>query len=377
MDRKISAAICVIVIVVAAVGVYMLYDGQEDGEETLGGFYSWGPTVVEVDGDYSNCTPSFMTIAETVYRAVYGEVPSFEGIGLGDIPDEYLYAYTDYVTENGDGTLTVKTFDNGSVGTSEAYADKVIRFIPDQVLPYTDAYVDTIYYMLCDLTGEVPHSGDTAEAEALLWETIPALPSTVRDGVESKYDLEVPDSVTILGTSQEDLVNYCASVPDDVDVIVLMSEYNIRSTNSSSWWDVNGMIESQCDNVQFIYLLSNSVSMVLSTTEMIGKVLGYGGTDDIMTSILAEIYVMQEAIDDMYPDGDTPTFYVEQASGNAVGSNTLMGGIFADILKLENIFDGSLMGSAMSDEDIVAAQPQVIGFYTSDTRSMDEKMRVD
>ncbi len=378
MKSKIIAAICVVIIIVAAAAAYVSLSGSEDGEqENRGGFYSWNPTVVEVNGNYSNCTPSFMTIAETVYKAVYGDVPSFDGISIRDIPSQYLYKYTDYVKESADGTLTVKTFDNTSVGTSEAFFDKNIRFTPTQVLPYTDAYVDTIYCILCDYYGETPRSGDASDAEAALWKLIPALPSSVRDGVESKYGLDVPDSVKIIGTSQEDLVNHCAGIDDDTRLIVFMSEFNIRSTSSNSWWNTNTMIESNNQNIQFVYILSNSPAMVLSTTEMIGKVIGYDNTDAMMTSILAEIYVMQNAIDQMHKDGKYPTFYVEMANGNAVGSNTLMGGIFAGILKLDNVYDGSLMGSAMSDEDIVRSEPEVIGFYTSDTRSMDEKMRVD
>ncbi len=376
MERKMIAAICAAaIIVVAGACIAVGHDWGDDNSR--GGFYEWGPTVVEVNGDYSNCTPSFMTIAEEVFSKVYGDVPSFEGISLSDIPEEYLYEYSNYVSTNPDGTLTIKTFDDKSVGTSEAYADKTIGFVPNQVLAYTDAYIDTIYCILCYHFGEEPHSGNTPLAEDALWELVPALPSTVRDGVESKYGLEVPDTVRIIGTSQEDLVSYCSSLDDDVRLIVFMSEYNIRSTNSSSWWNTNQLIESNNGNIEFVYILSNSPAMVLSTTEMIGKVIGYEDTDSMMTSILAEIYVMQKEIDRLFPDGNTPTFYVEMANGNAVGSDTLMGGIFADILKLDNIFDGSLMGSAMSDEDIVAAHPQVIGFYTSDTRSMDEKMRVD
>ncbi|MDO5854108.1 MAG: hypothetical protein Q4Q62_08790 [Thermoplasmata archaeon] len=372
MNSKITAVAVVAVLAVAAIGGYLILNNH-GGESQKGGFYSWDPTVVTVNGDYSNCTPAFMTIAETVFEATYGEVPSYEGISLSDIPEEYLYEYTPYVTENADGTLTVLTYDNNSVGTSEAYAEKTISFTPTKVICYTDAYIDTIYMILCDYYGEEAHSGDSEQAEATLWELIPAMTSSVKSGLESKYGLTVPSSVTILGTGQEDLVDYCASLPSDERVIVFMSEYNIRSTNSSSWWTTNSTIEFNTNgNVRFIYTLSNSPAMVLSTIEMVGKVIGFDNTDSMMTSILAEIYVMQKAIDD---SGKTYTFYAETASGNSVGSNTLMGGIFASILKMDNVFDGSLMGSKMSDEDIVMAQPQVIGFYSSDTRSMDEKMR--
>ncbi len=336
------------------------------------GFYKWNPVVVEVDGNYSNCTPAFMDIAEGVFAGVYGEVPGYSGITRESIPSEYLYPYNSYVTENSDGTLTVKTFDNTSLGTSEAFADKKVKFVPTKILCYTDAYVDTIYMIICDYYGETAHSGNTPKATAKLWELVTAMPSSVASGLQTKYGLTAPESVEIIGGSQEDLLNYCGKISGEDKLIVFMSEYNIRATNKSSWWGTNTSIESKADNIQFIYLLSNSPAMVLSTMEMIGKVIGFDNTDAMMTSVLAKIYVMQKAIDE---SGGKKTFYVEMANGNAVGSNTLMGGIFASVLKMDNVFDGSLMGNKMSDENIVLSQPQVIGFYKADTRSMDEKMR--
>ena len=341
-------------------------------DSSLKGYYRWDPAVVTVDGNYSNCTPAFMDIAQEVFETVYGKLPDCSGITRESIPAEYLYPYNPYVTKNGDGTLTVKTFDNTSVGTSEAYADKVIRFTPTKVLCYTDAYVDTIYMILCDYYGETAHSGNTPNAYAALWNLIDAMPSSVKSGVISKYGLDVPDSVKVIGTGKEDLLGYCGSFPSSEKLIVLMSEYNIRSTNTSSWWGTNTTIESNASNIQFIYLLSNSPAMVLSTIEMLGKVIGYESTDSMMDGILAKIYMMQKTIDDSYRP---KTFFVEMANGNSVGSNTLMGGIFASVLKMDNVFDGSLMGSKMSDEDVIKAQPDVIGFYKADTRSMDEKMR--
>lgn len=378
MNNKVWAVVAAIVIIVAGAGVYVYTNSGDSGEEGKGGFYSWNPNVVEVNDKYSNLTPAFMSIVEEVYTSVYGEIPSYEGISLEDIPEKYLYPYDSYVQSNVDGTLTVKTFDNTSTGTSAAYAEKIISFIPTQIIAYTDTYIDTIYMILCDYYGEEDHVGNSIQADQKLWELIPAMTSTVRDNLENNFGLVVPESVTIIGTSQEDLVDYCSSISSDENVLVLMSEYNIRSTNKSSWWDTNQSIEANSGgNIQFLYLLSNSPSMVLSSIEMIGKVIGFDNTRSMMTSILAEIYVMQKSIDDLCSDGNYLTFYAETASANSVGSDTLMGGIMDSILKMDNIFDGSLMGSKMSDEDIILAEPQVLIFYDSDSRTLDECMRVD
>ena len=114
--------------------------------------------------------------------------------------------------------------------------------------------------------------------------------------------------------------------------------------------------------------------MVLSTTEMIGEIIGYDNTESMMTKTLAEIYVMQKAIDEKKK---TYTFYVETAAKKAVASNTLMGGIFDSILKMENIVTGdNLMNGTLSDESIIDAKPQVLAFYKSDSRSDSDCMRM-
>lgn len=374
---KVAAIVAVLVIVVAVAGAVVLTgNGSSDDNVEKKGFYRWDPTVVEVNGDYSNCTISFMTNVETVYKAVYGNIPSYENIERSAIPSNYFYGYTDYVTENADGTLAVKTFDNNSKGTSEAYADKVISFVPTNVIAYSEHYIDTIYVMLCQKNGEKAHTDNTPKALAELWGLVKVMPQSVAKNLESKYGISVPSSVKIIGGTQEDLIDYCSKLSSDEKTVVFMSEYNIRSTNKSSWWDNNQRIESGTNgNVQFVYILSNSTGMVLSSIEMIGEVTGIGNTEEMMTDLLAEIYVMQKSIDDKYASGEYPTFYAETASVKSVGSNTLMGSVFADILKMKNIFEGSLMGDKISDEDIVLSEPQVIGFYTSDTRSMDERMR--
>lgn len=228
--------------------------------------------------------------------------------------------------------------------------------------------------ILCDYYGETAHSGNSDKAETKLWELIPAVSSSIKTSLKDKFGLTVPDSVETLGTGKEDLVNYCSSnFTSDDKVIIFMSEYNIRSTNSSSWWTTNNTIENNNDNIRFIYLLSNSPAMVLSSIEMVGKAIGFDNTSSMMTSILAEIYVMQKAINE---SGNTVTFYAETAAKKSVGSNTLMGGIMTQILGLINVYDGSLMGSLLSDEKIAHYKPAVLIFYKSDKRTADEQMRI-
>lgn len=379
LNTKLAAIICVTVIAIGAVATYVAIENNHNSSDSptesgKGGFYSWNPTVVTVNDGYSNLTPAFMTITETVFEAVYGKIPDYSGISLSDIPEQYRYRYSDYVLSETPGSTTVLSYDNTSKGTSEAFAKITVPFTPTKILCYSDTYIDTIYMILCDYYGEKAHSGNSPKAEAKLWDLVPAVSADIKNSLGTKFGLTVPDHVETLGTSKDNLTDYCQNNIDPSDkVVIFMSEYNIRSTNSSSWWSVNQNIEKNNDNIRFVYLLSNSPSMVLSTMEMIGKIIGYDNTDRMMTSVLAEIYVMQKAIED---SGKKITFYCENASKKSVGSDTLMGGILTDILGLTNVYDGSLMGSVLSDEKIAYSQPNLFVFYQSDSRTLDEQMRV-
>ena len=371
-------AILGIAAVSAAVVVINNGDGKTSGNgggestQNAKGFYSWSPTMIRVDSNYSACTPAFMSIVETGYKAVYGDIPSFDGIDRSDIPAKYLYPYTDFTSVNGSGKLVIKTFDNTSDGKKEAYLDKTLEFTPTKVISYMDANIDTIYRILCDHYGEKPYAdGNTADTK--LWELIPAMTSTVKTNLEKNYSLKVPNTVQIIGTSQEDLTNYCGGIDSSEKVIIFMSEYNIRSTNKSTWWGTNTAITAANSNIQFVYTLSNSPSMILSTMEMMGEIIGYENTEAMMTKILAEIYVMQKAIDE---SGKKISFYAETNAKKAVASNTNMGGMFTYILKMDNIVTGdNLMNGTLSDEKIIDAKPNLLVFYKNDSRSDDECMR--
>ena len=374
------------ILVVAAIAVAVVVTNNngsnqtptpDDGGNTeptpeLKGFYSWSPTMIRVNSSYSACTPAFMSIVETGYKAVYGDIPDYKNVKRADIPSKYLYPYTDFTRVDSNGKLVIKTFDNTSDGKKEAYLDKTLDFTPTKIISYMDANIDTIYRILCDYYGETPYAaGNTADTK--LWELIPAMTSTVKTNLEKNYSLKVPDTVTIFGTSQEDLTNFCGNLDPKEKVVIFMSEYNIRSTNKSTWWGTNTAITEANPNIQFVYTLSNSPSMILSTMEMMGEIIGFENTESMMTKILAEIYVMQKAID---ASGKKISFYAETNAKKAVASNTNMGGMFTYILKMDNIVTGdNLMNGTLSDEKIIEAQPDLLVFYQNDSRSDDECMR--
>ena len=116
--------------------------------------------------------------------------------------------------------------------------------------------------------------------------------------------------------------------------------------------------------------------MVLSNTEMIGSILGIDYTEEFISDALVDIYTIKSEIKNMALQ-EKYTVYVETASGKAAGSGNLITNLLTEILDMDNIADSlTLMESKLSDEQIINSQPDVIIFYSNDSRTMDEKMRV-
>lgn len=114
VNAKVIAVAAVAILVVAGIGIYVTTSGDDDTQK--GGFYSWDPTVLEVNGAYSNSTPSLLTMLDDLYEGIYGDLPSTDGIDINSIPSEDLWLYEKYVTVNDDGTLSVRTYNSSSTG---------------------------------------------------------------------------------------------------------------------------------------------------------------------------------------------------------------------------------------------------------------------
>lgn len=376
VNTKVIAVAAVAILIVAGIGVYAATSGGDDTQK--GGFYSWDPTVLEVNGAYSNSTPSLLTLLDDLYEGIYGKLPSTDNINLNSIPSEDLWQYEKYVTINDDGTLSVRTYNSSSTGKTAPNAVTSIEGPAEKVVCYTAAYVDTIYNILCSYYEE--DRGSSPKADARLWEIVAGVSSDCKSALESDFNIKVPGSVLIfdlgekLVTYSEQLAGECA---EDENIVIFMTEYNIRSTNAKITEDTVNAIEKNTNGkVKFVFLLSNSLSMVLSNTEMIGSTLGIEYTEEFISNALIDIYTIKSEIKNMALQ-EKYTVYVETASGKAAGSGNLITNLLTEILGLDNIADNlTLMESKLSDEQIINSQPDVIIFYSNDSRTMDEKMRV-
>lgn len=375
-NTKFIAVAAIAILIVAGIGVYVATSGDDETQKR--GFYSWNPTVLEVNGAYSNSTPSLLTMLDDLYEGVYGKLPSTDSIDINSIPSEDLWPYENYVTVNDDGTLSVRTYNSSSTGKTAPNTSTLIEGTAEKVVCYTAAYVDTIYSILQSYYEE--DAGNSPKADARLWEIVVGVSSDCKTALESDFNIKVPSSVLIFDLG-ENLVTYSEQLADgcseNENVVIFMTEYNIRSTNVKITEETVKSIENSTDGkVKFVFILSNSLSMVLSNTEMIGSVLGIEHTGEFISNALIDIYAIKSEIKNMALQ-EKYTVYVETASGKAAGSGNLITNLLTEILGMDNIADNlTLMESKLSDEQIINSQPDVIIFYSNDSRSMDEKMRV-
>lgn len=374
-NHKAIAALLVTILVVAGIGAFFVFNDDKD-PSAKGGFYSWNPEVLEINSSYTNGSTPRMITDQTVslYESIYGDMPSIDGLKRGDIPEKYRIQYEDYVTMNADGTMTVKNYDSKSDGKVTPNTTTLIKSVPDKIVSYQSSYVDTIYNIFCEYYGE--KVGNSPKATAKLWETVVGITPAMIPELDRYFGLKAPSDIMLFDMG-ENMVSNLEKLSDKAQsgVLVIMSEYSIRSTNRAITDDTVNKIESKCGNLNFIFTSTNGLDRVFSSIEMIGEVLGMNVTEDVVTEMLLDVYVMQKSIDGM--GRGIPTYYLESTAGKAAGYGNISTFILSDILKMDNIADElTLMESKLSDEQIITAEPDIILFYTKDSRTLDERMRV-
>ena len=283
---------------------------------------------------------------------------------MDDITAGSALNFDSCVTVNPDGSLEVGTFNSSSTGKTGPNATTTIDSIPEKCVCYTAAYVDTIYNILCAKFDETKNNSPLATAK--LWEIVVGMPADCKTALERDFSIDVPEGILIFDLG-ENLMTYSQQLADecgeDENIVILMTEYNIRSTNAKITESTVQTIESNTGGkVKFVFVLSNSLSMVMSNTEMIGTLLGIDNTQDFIENIQIKIHVMKDAISKMQLESKKKV-YVETAAGKAAGSENLITNLLTDILDLKNIADYlELMDSKLSDEQIVSEKPDIIIF---------------
>ncbi len=389
MDKKVMliAVVAVVAVAVAAIAVMGLGSGPNDNNQNgtnnspediaKGGFYSWDPKILEINSAYTNGSTPRLITKQTVelYESIYGKMPSIAGKTRSSIPANYLLDYDNYVTKNGDGSLTVKNYNSSSDGLCKPNTTSVLKGTADKLVIYQASYVDTVYNILCAYYGE--KVGSSPQATAKLWEIVVGLGSGVEATLEKDFKIDVPDGIKVYDKGENMVSNLEALAKDSDDcIVVLISEYDIRNNRNVKQATVDGL-ESSYDNLRFIFTSTNGLDRVFSSIEMVGFLLGMdNSTDATVTEMLLDVYVMQKAIDDMKKK-EKMSYYLENTSGKAAGYGNISTFVLTDILKMTNIADSlTLMEGTLSNEQIVTAEPDVVLFYANDKRTMDERMRV-
>ena len=386
MNKKLIALGAIVMLFAAGTGVYLLFNGDGDMKgkqyyeyDTTKGWYSWNPDAFNITSAYVSVTPYLVNVVEEMYENVYGGLPSYQGVSIDDIPDDYL-AYESLVSHNGDGDLLV-TSTLREDSTSNVHVTRQIAFTENSTaMISSSAYVVTLYYLLCEKYRCTPFGPDDSLARNELWSIVIGGDSSVYPGITTNYGIETPDNhITLPSTYQlinniEAYTNVVGNVTSNGTNLVFFAGLTADSADAMSQF--YNVFESN-GNAHAVFFFSNGISDVLAAIEVIGAVFGMEDqAHDVIDDMRLKFYALHEsASQKTNQNGYNYTVYMESVSGKAAGIGTITNDLF-ELLCWVNI-NTSDQWQMVSEEVIVEKQPEVIIFYTTDARSMDEKMRVN
>lgn len=346
-------AIGVAAIIVAAGAAVLLMPKESKG------WYSWDPTVGEVDYTMISATPKIMDVLEDMYSIVYGELPSRET----EVPASQLLEYESLVTDTATGIdvqsrssilpLPSTFEDTVSLTDSEIQNMKIIS--------YSSGLTDCFVSML---------------GEEQVWDTVVAAGNSTWTNYPDN-DMEKWGENSSLGPEYTISTEYLLSYLDYAGAKTNGYHYCVVAWGYIKNYDDlhNSLAGAGFKDVDIIcidYYEVDDFNYLLSIIDAMGRIIGIDPEDNEGISDFQErLYTVKKAVSGKETGR---TVYLENPSKKSPGKGTLTELCF-DALGLVNINteDGLVM---LNDESIVSDKPSVIFFSEGDTRTMDQKMRV-
>lgn len=373
MNTKKLVIVCAVVaiIVVAAATVAVMNSGSE---KKAGGLYGLDAQVISVELGGITATPKMVSSIESLYEQVYGSYDK-AGYTIEDVKNdsEFWKEYCDYspvVKVNGDGSFTLK------ISTAGITREVTLDTAADTILSTGTMYMTTIYYFLCLKYGEEPYSNEALENADLKNE----FQKVVAGGISLAYVenntelIEYFDPSTYLDSGQNTIANYEIEtigqnvkdlVKDERKVILLAAG---RTVDDTAYNSIRNTLKAN-GGMEPLFISLSDIKGAFANIECIGHILGYGEyVDELIEDLQVRLYEVYRALQ---AQNDTHKVYWENAYSKAVSAS----GMSASIMGFFG-WDTSLMTGSETDlEKLYQEQPDIIIFYSNDTRSMDEKMR--
>lgn len=373
MDKKIIAVGAAVVIIIAAIGGYIMVNNDADHYEydPQKGWRSWDPVVGETKTAYFSITPLLLDGTEKLYNDIYGKTINFDEYKLSDVPDDFL-SYDSLIVSNGTDEVIIKsTIREKTDASGSKVIETTVAKNPDKLLT-TSGYAATLYTLL-----EMKYGADVAES--MLWERIYGLDksSWTTASMETLYGLPIPSDIVKIETTyslidnKEKYADYIGEATKNNQTLVMMMAGALKNDYSDMgpFYDI---VNATNGAASPLFFFSNGVGDVLAAFEVIGAV--YGLEKEAQEYIDEYRLTMYAIHEESKKANKNYTVYFESNSGTAAGTGTITSDVF-DILCLENI-NQEPQWKTISEETIIEKKPSVILFYDTNTKSWDERLRV-
>lgn len=373
MDKKIIAVGAAVVIIIAAIGGYIMVNNDADHYEydPQKGWRSWDPVVGETKTAYFSITPLLLDGTEKLYNDIYGKTINFDEYKLSDVPDDFL-SYDSLIVSNGTDEVIIKsTIREKTDASGSKVIETTVAKNPDKLLT-TSGYAATLYTLL-----EMKYGADVAES--MLWERIYGLDksSWTTASMETLYGLPIPSDIVKIETTyslidnKEKYADYIGEATKNNQTLVMMMAGALKNDYSDMgpFYDI---VNATNGAASPLFFFSNGVGDVLAAFEVIGAV--YGLEKEAQEYIDEYRLTMYAIHEESKKANKNYTVYFESNSGTAAGTGTITSDVF-NILCLENI-NQEPQWKTISEETIIEKKPSVILFYDTNTKSWDERLRV-
>jgi ABC-type Fe3+-hydroxamate transport system substrate-binding protein len=320
-------------------------------------------------------TPKMAETIEYMYEEVYGKLAK----GADDLTLAQAQADTDFWNSYGKYTATASVAGDGKITYSTLVDDKnkqnIVLDKPADVLISTGtAYHTIIYYALCQKYSVEPYSDAAFNKTELVndFRSI-AKGSLLKDSIQTstpdlvKYyaDDYISDAGSLKTYDLEQMGKDVKKFTDQGKSVILMGSGTIAKDKNKSVYDT-----VTASGGEIALNSATSIPTTYAGIDLVGKIFGLQDyTDKVIQDLQLRLYKVWWSVQEKK---ETHKAYFEGSSGTASKST----GSGAELCKFLG-FDVTLFdGKEHDTENLLAEKPDVLIFYTNDTRDEDVKMRI-
>lgn len=376
--NQIIVIIVAAVLVVAGIGVYLLATG-EDAEKK--GLYKLNAVVTEVNMGQCSATPGVIVTLEDMYEAYYGDLVD-DTLTIDDAKADTDFwstygTWDSLISDNGDGTLDV------TVSTSAKGDETVTMSVCDTAVVMGTMYSETMYFLAC-AENDVEVYSEESYTNAGVKEF---LSNAITGGMIYSYFEDYDVEYMLKCVSESDYFDLGVTSVQKVEPETLASAledamsdgnnavYFASGTRMTADYYDNNVNPCKSTGANYAFFGPTTISDVFSCVEAIGCIMGFDDEtiDEVIEDIQLRLYKIYYSVESK-TSGTTDTTYAYWESGLGSTVKSSMAKVIVQYLG----FDASLLDGADHDlESLLEDNPKLLIFYTNDSRTMDEMMRVD